>query len=406
MRRPEEEMKQEYQDYITLLRSFVQEEEPELSQEINWPEIIKCANINSTMGIVGYILMLYKDLADPDLNNFGRQRCMHEIALYSRRAEQMNQLICQLNAHQIDHLLFKGFIVRDYYTSCPELRTFGDIDFVIRKEDRRKCDELMKALGYEPHEDWEPVYSYTKGTEYYEIHTDVMEVDVSDKADYREYYSHIWEHVIKRFPESASYSYEFTPEFHFLYLLTHIAKHISVSGAGIRMYLDIAFFIKHFENTIDWAWIKEQLKILKFEDFANITFNAVERWFGVSSPVPIRRLSDEIMDAFTVFTLEGGVFGKVGRDRSVVFLKQQDRNEEKVSRFKTLMFHIFPPISSLENRYTYLQKHHWLLPFAWVHRLIGNHDSWGRYADHAKGIMNADTEEVLRLKKMYKEIGL
>lgn len=62
----------------------------------------------------------------------------------------MNQLIHQLDAHQIDHLLFKGFIVRDYYTPCPELRTFGDIDFVIRKEDRQKCDELMKELGYEP----------------------------------------------------------------------------------------------------------------------------------------------------------------------------------------------------------------------------------------------------------------
>lgn len=37
---------------------------------------------------------------------------------------------------------------------------------------------------------------------------------------------------------------------------------------------------------------------------------------------------------------------------------------------------------------------------------IGNYDSWKRYADHAKGIVNADTEEALRLKKMYKEIGL
>lgn len=399
-------MKQEYKDYIILLRAFVQEGRPELSAEVDWPAVLNCANINNTTGIVGFLLMSYKDLADTALNDFARHQCLQEIALYSRRAEQMNQLICHMDENQIDHLLFKGVIVKDYYTPCPELRTFGDVDFVIRKKDRLKCDELMKKLGYEPHNEWEPVYSYTRGTEYYEIHTDIMEVDVSDKANYREYYSHIWEHVVKRSQDTESYTYEFTPEFHFLYLLTHIAKHISVSGAGIRMYMDIAFFIRNFGDTIDWEWIAEQLKILRFEDFANITLNAVEDWFGVPSPLPLRKLSDEIMEDFTVFTLEGGVFGKVGRDRSVVFLKQQNRNEESVSRFKTLIFHIFPPVSNLENRYTYLRKHHWLLPVAWIHRILGNHDSWFRYADHAKGIINADTDEVLKLKRIYKEIGL
>lgn len=399
-------MKQEYKDYIAFLKAFVQEERPELSENPIWPGILHYANINNTIGIIGYILMLYKDLTDSNIKSITRRQCMQQIAIFSSRAEQMNQLIHQLDAHQIDHLLFKGFIVRDYYTPCPELRTFGDIDFVIRKEDRQKCDELMKELGYEPQDNWEPVYSYKRNTEYYEIHTDVMEVDVSDKANYREYYSHIWEHVVKRSQDSTSYSYEFAPEFHFLYLLTHIAKHISVSGAGIRMYMDIAFFVKHFRDTIDWQWIAEQLKVLQFEDFANITLNAVERWFGVTSPLPLRKLSDEIMDDFTAFTLEGGVFGQIGRDKNVVFLKRQDRNDESVSRIKTLIFHAFPPVSSMENRFTYIQKHHWLLPIAWIHRLISNHASWSRYADHAKGIMNADAEEVLKLKRIYKEIGL
>lgn len=399
-------MKQEYKDYIAILKGFVREERPELSLEVSWPAIIQCANINNTMGVIGYILMKYKDLADERLNSFTRHQCMQEIAVYSRRGEQMKQLIGQLNIHQIDHLLFKGFIVRDYYAPCPELRTFGDIDFVIHKEDRRRCDELMKELGYQPHENWEPVYSYSKGTEYYEIHTDVMEVDVSDKANYREYYSHIWEHAVKRSEDPSSYSYEFTPEFHFLYLLTHIAKHISSSGAGIRMYMDIAFFIKHFGDDIDWGWILEELEKLQFQDFVNITLNAVEKWFCIASPLTLRPVPDEVLNDFLEFTLEGGTFGKVNRDKSVVFLKQQDRNDENVSRVKTLLFHVFPPAANLENRYPYLQKHHWLLPVAWLHRIIDNRDSWRRYAQNAKGIMSADTEEALKLKRIYRKLGL
>lgn len=398
-------MKQIYKDYTAILKGFVQDTRPEISADIDYNELLHIANINSTMGIMGYVFMKNSELIHRNLLDFMRQQCMNQMAMYSLRAGLMDVLMKELNKNEIDHILFKGYIVRDYYC-VPELRSFSDIDFVIRKSDRQKCDKLMKRMGYEPHENWEPVYSYLKGPEYYEIHTDVMEVDVSDKADYKEYYSHIWEHVIQSHEEGKEHTYEFTPEFHFLYLLTHIAKHISTSGAGIRMYLDIAFFIKHFGDSIDWKWISGELAKLKLQDFTNIALTAVEQWFGVKSPLPLKKITDETMEDFLDFTIEGGVYGKYGRDKNVVFLKQQNRNEEEISKFKTLMFHIFPPVSSLENRYSYLQKHRWLLPVAWGHRLLGNRDSWKRYASHAKGIVNADTDEALRLKKMYKELGL
>ena len=60
----------------------------------------------------------------------------------------------------------------------------------------------------------------------------------------------------------------------------------------------------------------------------------------------------------------------------------------------------------LKFRYSYLQKCPWLLPAAWVHRIVGNPGSWKRYLHHVRGIANADTEEALRLKKLYREIGL
>ena len=398
-------MKQIYKDYVACLNSFVQNTKPVIEEKVDYPQLIQLAKINSTEGIVNYVLLNNPDLVESQFHGYMRKQCYNEIAMYSRRAEQMKALVNQLDEEGIDHLLFKGFVVREYFT-VPELRTFGDIDFVIRKDDRQKCDALMKQLDYEPRDDWEPVYTYLKGIEYYEIHTDVMEIDVSDKADYKAYYSHIWEHSVPSTLMGTPHSYEFTPEFHFVYMLTHIAKHISNSGAGIRMYLDIAFFIKNFDNSIDWNWISIELKKLKFEDFSNIILTAVEQWFGVKSPLPLKPIIDEVMDDFLTFTIEGGVYGKIGRDESVVFLKQQNRNEAEISRFKTMMFHIFPPISSMENRYSYLQQHHWLLPVAWIHRILGNRASWKRYARNAKGIVTANTDEAKRLKKMYKEIGL
>ena len=397
--------KQIYKNYIEFLKSFVLDTDPQIQGEVDYKQFIQLAKINSTEGIVNYMFLKNPKILDSEYYSYAKKQCLSEIALYSRRAEQMKALTKKLDEEGIDHLLFKGFVVREYFP-VPELRTFGDIDFVIRKDDRQKCDKLMKELGFEPHDNWEPVYSYLKETEYYEIHTDVMEIDVSDKADYKEYYRHIWEHVVPSTLTGLKHSYEFTPEFHFLYMLTHIAKHISSSGAGIRMYLDIAFFIKHFDKNIDWKWIQKELQKMQFQEFANMVFAAVEQWFGVESPLPLKPISKETMEDFLNFTIEGGVYGKFGRDRNVVFLKRQNRNEEKISKFKTLLFHIFPPVSSLKFRYSYLQNCPWLLPVAWVHRVFGNRDSWKRYAGHTKGILSADTEEAMRLKRLYKELGL
>lgn len=63
-------------------------------------------------------------------------------------------------------------------------------------------------------------------------------------------------------------------------------------------------------------------------------------------------------------------------------------------------------MSVLENRYTYVRKHHWLLPAAWFHRFVDKRKKWGRFADHTKDILSADEEKVLKLKRIYKEIGL
>lgn len=60
----------------------------------------------------------------------------------------------------------------------------------------------------------------------------------------------------------------------------------------------------------------------------------------------------------------------------------------------------------MKNRFPYLQKCTLLLPFAWMHRFWVTRKEWGRFADHTKKIIAADKEDVLKLKRIYKEIGL
>lgn len=398
-------MKPIYNAYLAILKSFVEDRKPQLAAEDKPEALMQLASIHSTPGIVAYTYMHWPELTDENTADAMRSQCLDYFALYIRRAERMKNLMEKLDEAGIDHLMMKGFVVKDYYT-VPEMRAYGDIDFVIRPEDRQKCHELMKSLGYEVKADYEPVYSYRRGEEYYEVHTDIMTVNVSDKADYMSYFRRIWENAVPIPDMEHTHSFVFRPEYHFLYLLTHIAKHISGSGAGIRMYLDIAFFVKHFGESLDWAWVAGELEKLGLAEFANVALTAAEEWFEVESPIPLRPIPDEVKEDFLDFTMEAGIFGYNGRDKSIVFLKQQDRNGEKVSKFKTLVWHAFPPADDLEYRYAYLQKSHLLLPVAWVHRLVGSYKEWGRYADHTKKILSADEEEVRKLRRIYQEIGL
>lgn len=382
---------------LDVLKSFIHEEKLNFDTELDWTELIRLSSINSVTGILSYMVMQSPCESTAKYAQILKKQCFANVAIFTQRTEKANRMLEKLNAADIDHMISKGYVVRNYYP-MPELRSYGDIDILIKPQDRKKCHELLLEMGFEVKDDWEPVYSYHKGIEVYEFHTEIMEIDISDKADYRGFFNTAWEYTIN----TDGHTFELTPEFHFLYLLTHIAKHLRGSGAGIRMYLDLAAFVKHFGNGIDWSWIDAKLVELKLKDFANTALTVVGKCFGVPSPIELREIAGDTFESFMDFTFDGGVFGYVGRDKGLVTLK----NAGDKSRAATVMQRVFPSASTIESRYTYLQGRHWLLPAAWVHRVFKNRELWGQRTDEMKSIMQTDNEEVESLKRIYKEIGL
>lgn len=385
---------------LKILNCFIHNKKPDKFNG-NWNKLINLAKIHSVIGILGFMVMSYPDESNSQVADYMKKQCLQTVTLIAQRSENMKQLIGKMNSSNIDHLLFKGYVLKDLY-SVPELRTFGDIDFLIHPDDRKKSDELMIQQGFDRKTDWEPVFSYQRGIEYYEIHTEIMEVDVSDKADYKDYFSHIWEYARLK----GGHTWELMPEFHFIYLLTHIAKHICGSGAGIRMYMDIAVFILHYGNELDWSYVQGELEKISLINLANMVLTVVKLYFGVDSPINLNEIDDQVLDDFAEFTMSGGTFGFVGRDSGLISLKKQNRNKENVSRITVFANRLFPSAASIESRYAYLQGRHWLLPVAWVHRFFRTREKWGSHAKEAKSIMNTDEQEVIKLKQIYKELGL
>lgn len=397
----EKVMSEEYKYLVHILKAFVNNEAPEFNEEVDWSKLLYIAHIHSVDGILAYMAKQFGICTCEELDAHMRDICLKNIALYNKRAALMDLLVEKMNEAHIEHVLFKGYIIKNYYP-VPELRSYGDIDFVIRQQDRKKVHQMMLDNGFKVKTDWEPVYSYLKGIEYYEIHTDIMEVNVSDKADYIGYFKDMWKHIV---PIDGC-TYQFSPDYHFIYLLTHIAKHIYGSGAGIRMYMDIALFIKKHEKNADWEFIREELLKLELYDFSCVVFASVERWFGIKTPYDNINIDDELLAEFELFTLEAGTYGYVNRENGVNTLRKSSDDKKEASRLVVVFQRLFPTASDIEKRYTYLQGRHWLLPVAWVHRLYITRAKWQGNVQEAHSILKADSEQVTELKKFYRDIGL
>ena len=387
---------------LTILKAFLNDQKNiEIPDGFDWNEFDKLVRINNISGIVGYLfLQSAVDTIPAEIRKRYRIEFLTTASVSASREDSMESLIGVLKANDIDHLLFKGYVVRDLYT-VPELRTFGDIDFAIKLKDRQKCDELMRQNGYQLLENWEPVYVYESAIERYEVHTELLDSNLNEKADYRQYFKDFWEHALKK----DEHTYVLEPEYHLIFLLMHIAKHLYGSGAGIRMYLDIAFYIRKYRQTIDWKRFKSEIDSLKLSKFVNTVFTAVQEWFGIESPVPLEKTDNGFTERFLTFTLNGGVFGFEDKSSALTQLRK-NTSEDSVSRTKTLLNRAFPPVRNMEARYTYLQTKPWLLPAAWVHRFFKKKNTTGEYLKESRELLSFDENEVLKMKQLYDEIGL
>lgn len=393
-------MNKESKYLLHLLGAYLRKAEPQPEPGVDWGRLTELAYSHNLAGVLAFMGMQYPICPDPEHRMSLRRFYLMTITEFSTRGELAEGFSQILADNGIDHVLVKGIVLRDFFP-VPELRTYGDVDLVIRRTDRQKSHALMEQLGFQTKTDWEPVYSYRKRSENYELHTELLETDVAEKTACRAYFRDCWSHVVP----IAEHRFQFEPEYHFLYLLTHLAKHVTGSGAGIRMYMDVAAIILHYGENLDWAMIARELEVLDLGNFANVVFTMVQNCFGVASPIALKSVAADVLETFVELTMRGGIFGKNAQNSGTVAVRQESRGGS-VSRVDTIVKRLFPSAKTIQSRYTYLQDKPWLLPVAWIHRLVITRGAWKEHTHQAGQILSVDREEAQRLIRLYREMGL
>lgn len=387
-------MEQTKLDFIYLLSCFLNGTVPE-NKVYDWETIYHYADINDVAGIIAFLIKALDDEYKPsgELLMYFKKSMAVAISSYEEKSSAYSYISALLEENDIDYITVKGMIVREYYP-VRELRTSGDVDFIIKENQLEKAYKALQLPQIE-------IKAYNAGVIVLSA-CDSM-VEIHNSADVKsEYFKNVFSRV--KSGEHTLNDYD-----HLLYVLCHLLKHMSYRGAGIRMLMDLDVMIKSFASFDEKYFIKlcDEAGVLKG---AQVLLSLSRLWFDtpVSSYYDLSNDSALLQKLSDVF-INGGSFGYEMSFVPAGYVKNSIGKDGRISfinRIRIALRMAFPKKEYLKKCYKYYEKHSALYPLAVINRL---YDSLFKKRKNARGaikqIFNNPSSAVLQ-QEIIKELEI
>lgn len=281
----------------------------------------------------------------------------------SRSQEQvlaLEEIQAALSAANVPHLIFKGAVIRAYYPD-PLFRSMGDIDMAVPFEYRDAAYEAMAAIGFVCAEKTEEVWTYRRFQTSVEMHT-VVKTFHAEKQETEEY-TDLFENTV---PVSGT-TVRWNDEKEAAHCIAHLTAHFCAGGCGLRQLMDVALLYKRCPDRALWERVLSRLRVRSVDAFARRLLWLCREWFDVAVDESlVTPLSKEHEDAMKDRLLADGTFGT---DERVAFAAMRRDRKKRRGRVASLIRRLFPPVLYLRRRYGYIERHRWLAPVGYIHRL-------------------------------------
>lgn len=254
---------------------------------------------------------------------------------------------------------FKGIVIKEYYP-VPETRAMGDADLLIDLKNRTAARKALEAAGFKCQNSNGPVWDYDKNGVRCEVHTRILNGRIgSTRAT--EYF----ENAIEK-AEFNGLEGRFDDDYHFEYLIAHLAHHFCFYGAGIRMVLDLAVMLK-FRN-IDIDRVIRELDTCGLGEFARAMLTVCHEWYGCG-----RDYGTDTQKAQDFLACHGA-FGTSNRNAAAVMKRRELEDGKSAGTFKTRFRLLFPPYERLKEipYIKFIENRPYLTPLAWIYRFFYN----------------------------------
>ena len=266
-----------------------------------------------------------------------------------RQSYEFNRITNAFSESGLDFLPLKGIDIRNFYPK-QDMRTMGDIDILIKKEQYDAISAVMTELGYNCTYESNHEYIWRNGNIIMELHKRLVP---SYNKDYYNYYGEGWDFAKSIGPDSCLF--KMSDEDSYIYLFTHFAKHYRDGGIGIRHLVDLWVCRSKYGN-LDFDYINTQLNKLHLREF----------YYNVSKTIDVlfeNGESDELSEAISKFIFDSGPYG----DEFRYLISSRLKNSHK-SIFGEAVEIVFLPAENMKREFPVLNKAPFLLPVFWAVR--------------------------------------
>lgn len=333
-----------------------------------------------------------------------------EVYRQEKKTGRFLELYQKLCDAGVKPLVVKGLICRMLYPN-PSHRPSTDEDILIPAEQFEVAHQVMMDAGMELLEPEQDIYkdfevAYIKKGLYIELHKQLFSDEDEAYGYFNSYFEGVHERAIAE-DVQGTVVYTMGPTDHLFYLICHALKHMILSGCGVRQICDIVLYANTYGAQIDWEKIVNGCKEIKADKWVAALLKIGQEYFGFNYEkaccAEYWQVSDIDVKPLLKDMLEGGIVGNAELSRiqsgtitTNAVIRANKGKKAKASFVKSL----FPPVQYLAGRYPYLEKHPYLLPIAWVSRIVtyGKSMRAGKGADPSKSV-RLGNERVALLKE-------
>ena len=354
-------IKRNEQKYLLSLTKAIllSQELPVSTQKLDWQYIYTLSKYHRIDNIVAYGVESLKtacNIPEEIVKKFllAKQKGVAREAVQSY---ELDIIAKKFEENKISNLPLKGSVLKKYYPSS-DMRFLTDLDILFKDEDKELVNQVLLDLGYtlEHPGDNHDVY-IKKPFMVVEMHYNCY--THNDSLD--KFFSDIWSRSNK--VKNSDYSYQMQLEDYYIFMIGHMAKHFIYGGIGIKSVLDILIFNDKLKAKCNIDYINEQLSNANLLDFERAIENLL-----VSDE---KNIDEELLDCI----LDSGAYGTVENNMNIKVLKDGGSKRAVIKNRIFLIISMsldlaFPNLTIMKNKYNYLNKFPFLLPFAWIQRGI------------------------------------
>ena len=346
---------------------------------------------------------------DPQLFLGIKRKTVQMVTLQTMKTSEFLQLYQALKGAGVTACVVKGIICRALYPK-PDYRMSGDEDLLISPEQFDLCHSALTDFGMQPSDpgkdifaDYEISYKKPGSPIYIELHKSLFPPDSEAYGELGRYFENAMDSLIEISIQGCDIS-TLEPTDHLFYLICHAFKHFLHSGFGIRQVCDIALFANRYGESIDWGRVLTGCREIHAELFAAAIFRIGEKYLGVVQEktwYPQEWQKIQINEVpMLVDLLDSGIYGYSSMSRrhsSNMTLSAVSAQKRGKRNTNGVMETLFPSAQALEGRFIYLRRHPYLLPVAWIDRIL-------RYRRELQRLSNNDAAESIKIGNQRTEL--